>query len=198
MQLAIRLTFVLLTLFFLNACASSTPKGPEVGPRLPQNDYVSAFMSRTKTEKKYDGFYQLYETHVTFMDSSVQTAILQRKSDVYRWSTDIAQKEREKLFQENSNSTQFILILYTPRPRLTDLHRKTSIWKVFLEANGQRYESEIKKAQGPFESVQAIYPSHNRFTTAYEVTFKVPLSAIEGQNPKFTLTSSLGTTELDF
>jgi len=195
----IRNCFVLsFVIFFLTACSTPRPLGPEVGPRLDSSDYAKTIHRNTKFEKKYDGFYQLYEAHLTFVDSEVQTAILQKKSDVYLWNAETAQKEREKMFQENSNSSHFILIFYTPRPRLNELHRKNSIWEIFIEVNGQRYPADVKRVQGPFEHTAAIYPDHNRFTTAYELVFKVPLGAIEKNKPKVVIASTLGRSEFEF
>lgn len=191
-----------LTSFFLavvlTACATASPKGADIGPRLDPAKYASILKVNTISEKKYDGFYQLYEAHVTFIDSEVQTAILQRKSDVYQWNQEMAQKEREKMFQENSNTTKFVMVFFSPRTRFTDLHKKSSVWKVYLDVNGQRYESEIKKVQGPYDAIQAIYPAHNRFSTTYEVEFKIPSSAVESADAAFILTSTLGTTQFNF
>ena len=185
--------------FMLSACSSApTPTGAEIGPRVSFDEYVEKMGKKTKSDKRYNGFYQLYETHVTFIDSDVQSLVLQRKSDVYQWDDKKAQKEREKMFQETSSESKFMLVLFVPQKKLIDLHRGNSMWKVYLDVNGDRFESKIKKVQGHLANTSAIYPSVNRFSVPYEVSFNVPTSVIEQNDAKFILTSALGTTELNF
>ena len=193
-----KLSLLIISLFFLSGCASVKPKGADIGPRISVKEYSKKMEEKTKADKRYDGFYQLYETHVTMIDSGVQSLVLQRKSDVFQWDEAKAQKERERMFQENSTETKFFLVLFTPKRKLTDLHRGNSMWKVYLDVNGDRYEAKIKKVQGHTENVSAIYPSLNRFSMPYEVSFNVPLTVAEENSAKFILTSALGTTELDF
>ena len=185
---------------FLNlaSCTSTRPKGADVGPRLENTEYIKKMAKKTQVDKKYSGFSQLYEAHVTLIDSDVQSLVLQRKSDVYQWNIDKAQKERERMFQENSSDSKFFVVVFTPRAKLTDLHRGTSMWKVYLDLDGQRYEAKIKKVQGHLETIKSIYPSLNRFSVPYEVRFDVPLSAVEEGQAKFIMTSALGTTEMNF
>jgi hypothetical protein len=72
------------------------------------------------------------------------------------------------------------------------------MWRVYLDVNGQRYEGQIQKRKGTLEDIQAIYPTQNRFSTPYEITFGVPVTAIETQRARLTLTSALGTSTLSF
>ena len=190
--------FALLLTTSLLGCASKRPSGAEIGPRVSQKEYESRMKSKTQVDKHYDGFHQLYETYVTFVDSDVQALVLQRKSDVYQWDMDKAQQEREKMFQENSSQSKFFVVLFTPRRRLAHMDRKHSIWKVYLDLGAERYEAKIKKAKGQQESIRAIYPSLNRFSEAFEISFDVPMQAVEDGEAKFILTSSLGTSELKF
>ena len=193
------LILISISLFFIAGCSTTPhPTGAEIGPRISFGEYTKRMNAKTKSDKRYNGFYQLYETHVTFIDSDVQSLVLQRKSDVYQWDQDKAQKEREKMFQENSSASKFFLVLFTPNKKLTDLHRGNSIWKLYLDVNGDRYEAKIKKMQGPLANTKAIYPSTNRFSQPYEVSFNVPTNTIEDNSAKFILTSALGTTELNF
>ena len=180
------------------ACSTTKPTGAEIGPRISKDEYIKKMKAKTKSDKKYDGFYQLYEAHVTMVDSDVQSLVLQRKSDVFQWDDETAQKEREKMFQENSTETKFFLVMYTPKRKLMDLHRGNSMWKVYLEVNGQRYPAKIKKATGQLENISAVYPSLNRFSFPYEVQFSVPTSVAEESTAKFILTSALGTSEFVF
>lgn len=192
-----------LALFLLTSCASGdksegTIAAGDVGPKLSERKYGNLIGAHTRSNQKYEGFYNKFEASVTFLNSDVQTYILQRKNDVLQWDQPTAQKERERLFQENSTETRFALSLYTPSPRLNDLHKGSSIWKVYLEANGQRYTGRAQKRNGKLEDLQAIFPYHNRWSVPYDIIFPVPLSATESGAVKLILTSSQGTAEFEF
>ena len=194
-----RILFITLSIVLLSACSTTPrPTGAEIGPRVSYGEYIKRMNKKTKTDKRYSGFHQLYEAHVTFIDSDVQSLVLQRKSDVFQWNEDKAQKEREKMFQENSSASKFFVVLFTPNHKLTDLHKGNSIWKLYLDVDGDRYDAKVRRVQGPLANTKAIYPSTNRFSQPYEVTFNVPTTTIEDSNAKFIITSALGTTELNF
>ncbi len=192
-----RTPFLLLLFVFIAAC-STAPKGANVGERMSAASYAHTLEKNTEADQRYDGFYQLYGLSVTFVNSDVQSAILQKKSDVYMWDSLTAQTEREKMFQENSTVSKFVLVMFVPDHKLVDLHKDNSIWKLYLETNGQRYDGSVKKIQGPLEQVHSVYPSANRFSTTYEVTFNVPLAISETHDSTVIITSTLGTSELTF
>jgi hypothetical protein len=85
-----------------------------------------------------------------------------------------------------------------PSVRLNDLHKGASIWKIYLEANGQRYEGKASRRNGKLEDIQASFPYHNRWSVPYEVVFKVPLTAVEQGTVRFILTSSQGTSKFEY
>lgn len=193
------LPFAILSAFSLLGCASpEKEKGAVVGPQLSESDYNEIYNRFTKSEKKYEGFHQLFDVKATLVGTELQAALLQRKSDAYLWDSNQAQEAREEAFQENSNSTKFIVVLFTPHPRLNDLAKPNSIWKTYLTVNGTRYQGEVKKIPGPFERIHSVYPSHNRFTVAYEVKFGVPVTSAEQDGMLFALTSHLGSARFEF
>lgn len=183
----------------LTSC-SSTPKESEavVGPRLSQREYAQLIERNTSGDKKYDGFYAVFEVYATLMNSDVQTAVLQKTTDTLQWSAQTAQKEREKLFQENSNSTKVFLSFFTPTRRINDLAKGNSLWKIYLETNGEKYEGRVTKRNTPFEALSIMFPHHSRWAIAYDVSFPVPLSAVEKSESYFIITSSLGSARLKF
>lgn len=192
-----RLLIVSILALQLAACGHAK-KGAEITERINESNYDDLINRYTKHDTQYDGFYNRFELYATFLNSNTQAAILQKRSDVLEWDQKQAQSEREKMFQENSTLTKFALSLFTPSVRLNDLHKGTSIWKIYLEAGGQRYEGKAMKRNGKLEDIRAIYPYHNRWSTAYDVSFNVPLSVVEKGPITFVLTSSQGTSTLKF
>ncbi|MEK6554754.1 MAG: hypothetical protein AABZ31_05915 [Bdellovibrionota bacterium] len=170
----------------------------EVGPRMSDLEYRIMVEKNTKTAQKYEGFYNTLEVRSTFINSDVQAAILQKQSEILQWDSKTAQAAREKMFQENSNSTKFFVSFFVPTRRLNDLHKPNTIWKIYLEANGEKYEGKATKRTEPLEALQALFPAHSRWAIPYDVTFSVPLSAVDKSNVKLTFTSSVAQAELNF
>jgi hypothetical protein len=112
----------------------------------------------TRHDLQYDGVYNRFEAYATFLNSDTQATILQKRSDVLEWDQAQAQKERERLFQENATQTKFFLSFFVPSVKLNDLHKGTSIWKLYLEAGGKRYEGKVMKHNGKVEDINSIYP----------------------------------------
>ena len=190
-----KLLLILLFMNLLVSCSTPAPrKGAAAGEQLTNEEFREVFSKYTRNDKKFDGFNQQYDVHVTLVGSQLQSAILQKESDTYLWDEQRAQEEREKMLQENTNSTKFVIIMYTPNVRLNDLHRPGTIWETILEVNGQRYRGKISKVSGPIEKLAPIYPTFNRFTRAYEVIFDIPLTATEDYEATFILASELGTS----
>jgi hypothetical protein len=191
--------FLTLIAMLTLSCASTQPQSSNVvGMQMSQSQYENLIDKHTQRAQKYDGFYNKFEVFATFLNTEVQTAILQRRSDVYQWDMTQAQKEREKMFQENSTETRFAVSFFVPSARLNDLHKGASIWKLYIETNGQRYEGKATRRNGKLEDLQAIYPYHNRWSIPYDVVFKVPLSAVEQSPVKFIITSSQGSATFDY
>lgn len=166
---------------------------------LGTKSFDELIAQNTRQNQKYDGFYNKFEAHATFLNSEVQTALLQKKSEVLNWDAKQIQTERERLFQENSNQTKFSMSFFTPSVRLNDLHKKTSIWRVYLDVGGKRYDGKVMRRNGTFEDIQALFNYHTRWDIAYDVVFSLPLSGVEGQGPiSFVLTSTQGTAALTF
>jgi hypothetical protein len=193
-----KLLLITLSLIFMTGCASRTKNGAEIGSRLDERTYNDLIMRNTRHDIQYDGFYNKFEIYATFLNTQTQAAILQKNSDVYQWDTAEAQRQREKVFQENSTETRFAVSFFVPSVRLNDLHKGASIWKIYLEANGQRYEGKASRRNGKLEDIQASFPYHNRWSVPYEVVFKVPLTAVEQGTVRFILTSSQGTSKFEY
>lgn len=189
----------IIAVVFLTAC-STTPKSSEVsvGPRLSQGEYAKLIEKYSAQDKKYDGFYNIFEAYATLLNTDVQTAVLQKTTDAMQWDARTAQKEREKIFQENSNSTKVFLSFFTPTRRLNDLQKGNTMWKVYLETGGEKYEGKATKKSIPLEALQLMYPYHTRWAIGYDITFPIPLSAVEKNESFLVITSSLGATRLRF
>lgn len=186
------------SVLFTQGCATANHSEADVGPRLDDGAYRRLFDKNSRDDRKYSGFQNTLEVHATFLNSDIQTAVLQRDADTMLWDSATAQAEREKIFQQNSNSTKFFLSFFVPVPRLNDLAKPNSVWKIYLEANGERYPGKAEKIKRPLEAIIATYPTHTRWGQPYEITFPVPLSMVESHPVKFIVTGGVASSVLQF
>lgn len=196
----LKLVFVTFSVAIAQLSCSSVEKraGADIGPRLSPRDYKALLREHTLSEKKYQGLYNTFEVSVIYLNSDVQSALLQKKSDTLQWDQSSAQAERDRMFQEASIQTNFFVSLFTPNRRLNDLHKGNTNWKIYLETEGRRVEGEVTRLSEPIEVLQSYYPAHNRFSIAYIISFPVPQTSVERRSAKFVITSTLGTAELTF
>ena len=186
------------SLFGISGCTTQEKQGADIGARMSDSEYTSVIDQNTRHFVKYEGFYQKFEIYATFVNSNVQSAMLQRLSDTKLWGPAEAQKERERMFQENTTQTKFVISFFVPSTRLNDLHKGASIWEIYLESNGQKYRGKAMRRNGKLEDIQSIIPYHNRWSIPYDITFDTPLSGVESGSAKFIITSSQGAAELAF
>ena len=151
--------------------------------------------SRGKTE--YAGLYNNFEFKATILNSEIRSVIVGRRTMQYQWDKAKESAEREKNVQEMASTTQFFMAFFTPDFRNDNLTDNKSIWKVYLDAGGRRYEGKVVKIKSNLAELQSIYPYFTRWTTPYMITFDVPTAAIESQASKLTVTGPLGTKDID-
>lgn len=185
-------------LFLVTACASSEKEASTAISKVDSVQYKDVIKKYTRHDTQYEGFYNKFEVHATFINSEVQSALVQKMSDSLQWDTQQTQKERENFFQESTTQTKFALSFYVPSVRLNDLHKGTSIWKVYLVSGGERYEGKVSRRNGKLENIQALYPYHNRWMVAYDVSFNIPLSGAESAPVTLVLSSTQGTAKLQY
>lgn len=163
-----------------------------------ESSYEKMIESETQHASQYDGFYQTFQTSVTFLNTKIATAVTERKSQFSGYDAQQAQKERSQMLQNMSRETQFILRLYTPENQNNDLNKPDSIWKIYLESNGQRYVGKAVKMTERSTELKYLYPHADRFSQYYLVRFLTPTTSVESQSAKIILTSPLGTKEFLF
>lgn len=180
-------------------CASgptSTPPGTV--QNLSEGSYSALISSNTSKTDRYSGFYQTFQAEMTILSNEVQTASLRQKAHFLQWDEKQFQAERDKLMQEATSQARFFMRFYSPETDYNDLHKGKTIWRVYLDYNGNRFEGKVRKMTEKFVELQTLYPYYDRFSTPYEVTFNVPMTSVEKAKAKVILTSSLGSAEFSF
>lgn len=149
-------------------------------------------------DAEYSGFYNNFEYKATLLNSAIRSALLQKQNDYYQWDRDKFMKERDKSDQEAATETSVFLSFFTPDRKNDNLFDSKSIWRVYLEADGRRYQGKVKRVRSLLAELQTLYPYHTRWNTPYVLSFPVPTNSIESQNSTLTVTGPLGSKTVRF
>lgn len=195
----LRIILLLLPIFLMNC--SSSPKSNDldtVFKKMSDTEYKNIINSYSKNDKKYSGMHNTYQVFTTIINSTIDEALLQREGYFMQWTSETAQREREKRFQQRSAVSKFFISMFTPKADYNDLHRANSMWKIYLESNGQKYQGSVRQQKLKLSQLTNLYPYHSRFNKAYIVEFNVPMSAVEKSEATLIITSSLGNSVFKF
>jgi hypothetical protein len=160
--------------------------------------YLKVIENFSRGEVEYEGLYNQFTYKATLVNAPIREAMLLKEAEYFKWDPSQLQTERDKAAEKMANSTDVFLSFYTPERKNDNLTDSKSIWRVYLDTNGKRYEGKPRKAKKLFAEMATLFPYHTRWNTAYYIEFPVPTSEIEGSSSKLTVTGPLGFKEVEF
>lgn len=187
-----KFSIFLALLFFFNLSCTTHPHSEGM------DSYRRVIQKNSAGDKQFAGLYHNFEFRSTLLTTEVSKAIHDRMNVFYQWSDEESQQKLTKTMDELDQKTKIWLSFFTPESKNDNLANKVSIWKVYLHANGQRYEGRAYKANKNLGEAKALFPYHNRWATAYYVDFEVPTTEVEGGDVKLVITGPLGRREVMF
>jgi hypothetical protein len=149
-------------------------------------------------DTEYQGFYNNFEYKATILNGPVRDALLKRQAEYFQWDKDKTLSERDKSNQEAATETVLFLSFFTPDRHNDNLADSKTIWRIYLDAGGHRYQGKAKKEKRLLAELEALYPYHTRWNTPYMLSFPVPTNAIETQSSTLTITGPLGSRVVTF
>jgi hypothetical protein len=191
-----KLVISIFLVFFLTSCATRFHN-----PNIPLSDeslYFEAIEKQTRKKQVYDGFHATLEFSATLLNSTVTKYQVDQLARIYQWTSEKYADEKAKSESQLSKQTEVFLSFYVPDKKNDDLHKTKTLWKVFLDSNGRRFEGKVEKIKTQLAEVSAIYPHYNRWSTPYRVIFAIPVSQIESYPSKLTLTGPVGSAAVEF
>jgi hypothetical protein len=192
---------------FISACTSPGEKTaentkvdtPAIGNApLSDTSYEKQIDHYSDGEAEYSGFYNNFEYRATILNSIVRSTLLQKQNEYYQWDREKYLTEKDKSDKEMSTETTVFLSFFTPDRKNDNLTDQKAIWRVYLEAGGKRYQGKAKRVRTLLAELQALYPYHTRWNTAYNIAFPVSTSLIETQPATLTITGPLGSRTVKF
>ena len=189
--------FLLSFALLFTACASYevTPTGQTVKTTYNYADIIEKHSAKVRL---YSGFYNILDMESTAITSEVAQVQLAQGALLYQWDEARAKEEKDKFESRLSKESEFFLSFYVPERKQDDLFKKNTIWRIFLDVNGKRYEGKVNRIKLQLVEIEGLYPYHNRFYSPYSVIFPVPMRSIEGQPMKVTLTGAVGSGVMEF
>ncbi len=190
--------FCSFVVFILNfGCASRevNSHGLEIMTETQFNEILD---DSTRHEQIYSGLYNAVDIFGTVLNSRVRMAQLDQSARLYQWDSAKFSDEKKKSEESLNKESEFFVSLYTPERKHDDLHKNKTLWKIFLDANGKRYEGTATKIKLLTSEVQGLFPTHNRFSTPYSIKFNVSMTSIEHQPLHFILTGPVGSVKMEF
>lgn len=181
----------------LFSCAME-PMVREGVPSITMADYDTIVEKKTVKSETYSGLMNQLTVAATKIDSSMNDAILARSSQIYEWNSTVFQEEKTKAAADLASKTIFFVSFYTPERAHNNLNSTKSIWKIYLDVGGQRYEGKATKIKSQLVDLQLLYPQHNRFSSPYKIEFPVTNNMVENQPMTLTFTGAGATAKLNF
>ncbi len=194
-----RLTVITFALsLLLSACATSSNTSPSGRKLISEGEYSTIVKNNSDHSRIYSGFYNVLDVQAVQINSQVAQAQMDQATRLYQWSDQKFIDEKAKFENRMATETEFFVTFFTPERKNDDLFKKESIWRIFLDSNGKRYEPKIEKIKLPYAEIIGLYPFHNRFSSAYRIVFPVSVLEIQKYDSTLTFTSPIANGQLDF
>lgn len=167
--------------------------------KVEANDpHVKAIEAYSDGDVEYEGAYNNFKYRATIQNESIQEAVIDKKASMYQWDGVKRQTELAKFQQDNPTKTKIFLSFFTPTRQDDNLSTNKSIWAVYLTTSQGRFEGTVTKVRDNRTEVYALYPYHQRYSSAYEVMFPVPLAQTQNEETTMTITGPLGNKSVKF
>lgn len=189
---------LLLALALGLASCATTPENPHGLALMTESDYTKVTENFTEKNQVYSGLYNLMDMSATLINSAVAKAQLEQTARLYQWDAAKMTTEKVKSDENLSKETEIFVSFYTPERKHDDLNKNQTLWKIFMDANGKRYEGKVKKIKLLTDEIRGLYAYHTRFATPYSIVFPVSVRSIENTNIKLTVTGPVGSATVQF
>ncbi|MBC7371104.1 MAG: hypothetical protein H7326_06035 [Bdellovibrionaceae bacterium] len=184
-------------IFGLASCATKTTndKGLNV---LTEDAYGAVIDKWSDRVENYSGLNNTITVMATLVNSEVVQAQLEHNAHMFQWDQTKMTEETRLANEKAAKQTEVFVSFYSPERKWDDLYKSKTLWKVFLDVNGQRYEGKAVKIKLLTREVQSQYPYHTGYGTPYSITFPVDTKNADGKPVRLVFTGAIGSVTLNF
>jgi len=190
------LVFVFMALFSTSCSTITTnDKGVHV---LTEDGYGAVVDKWSDRIEDYSGLNNTITVMATLLNSEVLNAQLEHNARLFQWDQNKMNQERVLLEEKSSKQAEVFVSFYSPERKWDDLSKSKTLWKVFLDVNGQRHEGRATKIKLLTREIQSLYPYHTIYGTPYSIIFPVDTKTLDGKSVRLIFTGSIGSVSLSF
>lgn len=179
------------------SCATITTndKGVHV---LTEDGYGAVIDKWSDRIESYSGLNNTITVMATVLNSEVMTAQLEHNARLFQWDQNKMNQERLLVEQKAAKQAEVFVSFYSPERKWDDLSKSKTLWKVFLDVNGQRHEGQATKIKLLTREIQSLYPYHTLYGTPYSIVFPLDSKSLDGKTVRLIFTGSIGSVTLTF
>ncbi|MGZ3747533.1 MAG: hypothetical protein ACXWRE_09185 [Pseudobdellovibrionaceae bacterium] len=184
-------------LLLLTSCASSTVN--KNGVNIMSEAHYEAIVDKWSDHvEDYNGLNNTVTIMATLLNPEMATAQLDQSARLYQWDQNTFNSEKQKLENNLNKQTEIFVSFYSPERKWDDLYKSKTLWKIFLDVNGQRFEGKATKIKLLPREVQSLYHYHTSFASPYIVSFPVSARTVDNKPARLTFTGAIGSITLNF
>jgi hypothetical protein len=165
---------------------------------MSESDVEKTIETFSDSTRIYDGFQNTMDINATLQNTAVVNALADQNARVFQWDQSTYDTEKAKMVSGLNEKTEVFLSFFTPERKHDNLASVKTVWKIFLDVAGRRFEGKAVKTKRLTADLQAFYPYHTRWNTPYFVTFPIPAKQLDGQAAVLTITGPIGSATLNF
>jgi hypothetical protein len=186
---------LILTIF---GCASERTTNDHGLNLMSSSAYESTIDQWTDYVETYNGINNTVTVQATLINSEVAAAQTDQSARTYQWDQAKYDSEKKDLAERLSKETDVFVSFYSPERKWDDLSKSKTLWKMYLDVNGQRYEGKAIKSKLLPRELQSLYHYHSSFSTPYMLSFPVSTKSVDGKPARLVLTGAVDAVTLDF
>lgn len=188
---------ILLTTLLVTACASTSVN--KSGVILMSEAAYNATVDKWSDHiEDYNGLNNTVTIMATILNPEMVMAQVDQNGRLFQWDQITYDNEKKKAENQMATQTEVFVSFYSPERKWDDLYKSKTLWKVFLDVNGQRYEGKVSKIKLISREIEKLYHYHTNFATPYMITFPVSANSV-GTNPaRLVFTGAVGSVTLSF
>lgn len=188
---------VLLSALVLSACASTTVNRGGVTV-MSEDAYEATVEKWSDHVEDYNGLNNTVTIMATVLNPEVVLAQVDQNARLFQWDQVNYDNEKKKAENAMTTKTEAFVSFYSPERKWDDLYKSKTLWKVFLDVNGQRYEGTVSKIKLLPREIQKLYHYHTAFATPYMISFPVAATTVGAGPARLVFTGAVGSVTLNF
>lgn len=190
----VKVTLICFSLLLLISCSSAEIKD-EKSTKVAYQNYNKILDKHTVDDEQYSGFSNIFQYKASFLTEELLAGQVEIQRIAYQWDSNEYRKANIAMNESITNKSIIFLSFFTPNNKYNDLDQPASIWRAYLEVNGQRYSAKVRKISKKYPRIKSLYPYHSPWSKAYSLEFPIGANNLSVESVKLIITGNLAYSE---